>query len=198
MLKVDLTKAFDSIRWDFIIWILRAISIPEIFITSIYQCISTASFSVSINGASCGFFRITRGIRQGDPMSPYMFVLAMEGLSRLLGSRFEPGNIGYHPRTYELKISHLMFADDVMIFFDDSSGSLHGITECLDDFASWSGLRINISKTELFHTGLNPSDSRDISAYGFPIGTLPIRYLGLPLMSRKLRISISRLILVLI
>lgn len=65
MLKVDLIRAFDSIRWDFIIGILRAIfSVPENFITWIYECISTASFSVSINGASGGFFTSIRGIRQ--------------------------------------------------------------------------------------------------------------------------------------
>lgn len=136
MLKVDLKKAFDSVRWDFIIGIIRALSIPETFINWIYQCISTATFSVSINGASAGFFNSTRGIRQGDPMSPYLFVLTMEGLSRLLYSRYEYGSIGYHPRTSEVKISHLMFADDVMVFFDGKADSLHGITECLSDFAS--------------------------------------------------------------
>lgn len=76
-----------------------------------------------------------------------------------------------------------------MIFFDGSSDSLHGITECLNDFASLSGLRVNRNKTELFYTGLNTSETNAISAYGFPTGSLPIRYLGLPLMSRKLRIS---------
>ena len=108
MLKVDLSKAFDSIRWDFILGILRAISIPAPVITWISQCISTASFSVSVNGASGGFFNSTKGIRQGDPMSLYLFVLAMEGLSRLLRSRYDLGSIGYHPGTSDLKISHLM------------------------------------------------------------------------------------------
>lgn len=189
MLKVDLKKAFDSVRWDFIIGSLRAISIPETFITWISQCISTAYFSVSINGSIGGFFNSTKGIRQGDPVSPYLFVLAMEGLSRLLYSRYESGSIGYHPRTSELKISHLMFADDVMVFFDGKADSLHGITECLMDFASWSGLSMNINKTELYHSGLDATEANEISLYGFTTGTLPVRYLGLPLMSRKLRVS---------
>ena len=120
----------------------------------ISECLSTASFSVTVNGASGGFFHSTKGIRQGDPLSPYLFVLAMECLSRLLRSRYESGSIGYHPRTEGIKLSHLMFADDVMIFFDGCSNSLHGISECLDDFASWSGLHMNTAKTELFTTGI--------------------------------------------
>lgn len=76
-----------------------------------------------------------------------------------------------------------------MIFFDGSASSLHGINECMDDFASWSGLQMNMAKTELFHAGLNTNESAVIATYGFPIGSLPIKYLGLPLMSRKLRIS---------
>ncbi|XP_048611893.1 uncharacterized protein LOC106393218 [Brassica napus] len=130
MLKVDLRKAFDCLRWDFILASLRALAIPESYIRLISECLSTASFSISINGALGGFFNSTKGIRQGDPMSPYLFVL--------LAARFDTGNIGYHPRTENVKISHLMFADDVMIFFDGNNNSLHGIAECLDDFASWS------------------------------------------------------------
>lgn len=88
-----------------------------------------------------------------------------------------------------MAISHLMFADDVMIFFDGSSNSLHGIAECLDDFASWSGLSMNATKTELFTAGLDQTESSALMGYGFPSGSFPIRYLGLPLMSRKLKIS---------
>lgn len=113
----------------------------------------------------------------------------MEALSRLLHSRYQAGWISYHPKTAELQISHLMFADDVMIFFDGSCNSLHEISECLDDFASWSGLEMNKEKTELFTAGLDQQESFAISRLGFSSGSLPIRYLGLPLMSRKLKIS---------
>ena len=189
MLKVDLRKAFDSVRWDFIIAALRAIAIPESYISLISECLSTASFSVCVNGATGGFFKNTKGIRQGDPLSPYLFVLSMECLSRLLLSRYESGIIGYHPRTEQLRISHLMFADDVMVFFDGTSNSLHGIAECLDDFASWSSLHMNTNKTELFTSGVDQVESAAIASYGFSSGQFPIRYLGLPLMSRKLKIS---------
>lgn len=80
-----------------------------------------------------------------------------------------------------------MFADNVMIFFDGSSSSLHGIYETMDDFAGWSGLHLNREKTMLFHAGLSPFEARDIAAYRFPKGSLPVRYLGLPLQARKLK-----------
>lgn len=189
MLKVDLRKAFDSVRWDFIISALRALAIPEIFINWIQQCISTPSFTISVNGRTSGYFKSTKGLRQGDPLSPYLFVLAMEVFSKLLHSRFEAGYIHYHPKTSELSVSHLMFADDVMIFFDGGCSSLHGISEALDDFASWSGLHVNRDKTHLYIAGTDQSEAHSIAGFGFPEGSLPIRYLGLPLMCRKLRIA---------
>ena len=189
MLKVDLSKAFDSIRWDFILGTLRALSIPEIFINWISQCITTPTFTIAVNGVSSGHFSSSKGIRQGDPMSPYLFVLEMEAFSRLLQCRYDENIILYHPHTAQLKLTHLMFADDVMVFFDGSCNSLHRINECLYHFASWSGLHTNTAKTELFHSGLNVDEAEDLACFGFPIGSLPIRYLGLPLMSRKLKIS---------
>lgn len=113
----------------------------------------------------------------------------MEVFSRLLHSRYESGYIHYHPNTDALNISHLMFADDVMIFFNGSSSSLHGVSETLDDFASWSGLEMNHDKTQLFHAGLNQSETNVIARYGFQAGSFPIKYLGLPLMYRKLRVA---------
>lgn len=136
MLKVDLWKAFDTLRWDFITGTLRALSILTKFIQWVYQCLSIASFTISINGSSSGYFNSSNGIRQGDPISPYICVLAMESFSRLLLSRYEFGLIGYHPRTADINLTHLMFADDVLIFFYGSNNSLHGISDCLDDFAS--------------------------------------------------------------
>lgn len=85
-----------------------------------------------------------------DPMSPYLIMLSMEVFSRLLQSSFEEGNIGFLPKTEEIGISHLMFTDDVMIFFDGSASSLQAIIEVLEHFADWSGLNMNKEKTQLF------------------------------------------------
>lgn len=81
-----------------------------------------------------------------------------------------------------------MFADDAIVFFKGTGKSLHGILECLDDFAYWSGLQMKPAKTELFTSDLDQSESLAIASYGFPSFKLLI-YLGLPLMSRKLKIS---------
>lgn len=189
MMKLDLRKDFDTVRWDFVLSALRALNCPEMFVNWISQCITTPTFSICINGVSGGFFKSTTCLRQGDPLSPYLFVLAMEVFSSLLRSRFEAGYVHYHPGTADLHISHLMFADDVMIFFDGGSSSLHGINEALEDFASWSGLCMNKDKTQLFIAGHNNLEYAAMASFGFPVCSLPIRYLGRPLMHIKLRIS---------
>ena len=195
MLKVDLRKAFDTVRWDFVIATLQALGMPVKFVNWISECITTTSFTICINGESGGYFKSMRGLRQGDPLSPYLFVLGMEVFSRLLKSRYDSGYIRYHPNAEPIDISHLMFADDVMVFYDGSSSSLHGISETLDDFASWSGLEINQSKSELFTAGLDQQEANTTMRYGFPMGSFLIRYLGLPLMHRKLKVSEYSLLL---
>ncbi|KAL0875497.1 hypothetical protein Bca101_025202 [Brassica carinata] len=167
------------------VWVLE---VPLKFINLIKQCLTTTQFSVAINGEPCGYFKGTRGLRQGDPLSPYLFVLALEVFSQLLRQKYSDGSIGYHPQTSELQVTHLSFADDLMIFSDGTVNSVNCIAETLEVFALWSGLRLNKSKTELYTAGLNNDETLDISRLGFNLGSLPIRYLGLPLMYRRLRI----------
>ena len=82
--KLDLEKAYDHINWDFLMTMMQKMGFGEKWTGWIRWCISTASFSILINGSPTGFFQSTRRLRQGDPISPYLFVLGMEAFSCLI------------------------------------------------------------------------------------------------------------------
>ena len=189
LLKVDIRKAFDSVSWPFILQVFHAADFPDVFINWIRNCITTTSFSINVNGELCGYFNGGCGLRQGDPISPALFNIAMEVFSSLLAERFEAGLIGYPPLGQNPEISHLCFADDLMIFFDGSCPSLDGIAAVLDEFRTLSGMGLNKEKTALFHAGMDDTETANLNASGFLMGSLPIRYLGLPLHHRRLRKS---------
>ena len=89
--KLDIEKAYDHVNWSFLFWLMEMMGFGAKWISWIQWCIGTVSFSVLINGTSSGFFKISRGLRQGDPLSPYLFVIVMEALSCLLKRAKEGG-----------------------------------------------------------------------------------------------------------
>lgn len=186
-LKVDIAKAFDTIRWEFIFQCLRSLHIPETFLRWLEACICTTSFSVAFNGTTHGYFKGKRGLRQGDPLSPYLFVLSMNCLSLALNRAAVEGRFNYHPKCKKTRLTHLCFADDLLIFSDGSLNSITNILEVLKDFENRSGLAVNIEKTSLFSAGLKPHELELIKqATNLSIGSLPIRYLGVPLCTKKM------------
>jgi hypothetical protein len=117
-LKVDLMKAYDSVSWEFILHSLGCFGAPSRFVNWIRTCISCPSFSISLNGSLVGYFQGKKSLSQGDPVSPYLFVLAMEILSRLLEDMAVANpRFSFHPRCSSLKLTHLCFADNLLIFF---------------------------------------------------------------------------------
>ncbi|GKV37600.1 hypothetical protein SLEP1_g45612 [Rubroshorea leprosula] len=186
-LKIDLMKAFDSVSWDFIFQILLSLGIPSQFVNLVKACVTTPKFSVVFNGNLCGYFSGEKGVRQGDPLSPYIFVVCMEVLSRMLNKVAEEGKFAYHPKCKNVQLTHLCFADDLMIFTDGSLASLNAIDAILMHFYKVSSLRVNYVKSELFCCGLSTSHTQLLAEkFGFKISTLPVRYLGVPLITGKL------------
>ncbi|XP_061955562.1 uncharacterized protein LOC133677489 [Populus nigra] len=186
-LKIDLKKAFDIISWQFIIKGLQCIGLPERMITWIRACISSAFFSVGINGSLHGFFPSSRGLRQGDPLSPYLFVIAMEGLGGMLRLVAQNPSFKFHWRCKQNSITHLAFADDLMVFCHADLASVELIRGALDSFASISGLIINHRKSSVFLSGVEDSIGLAITnCLQFQLGVLPVKYLGVPLISSRL------------
>lgn len=152
-IKLDISKAFDTVSWSFIEDTLRAMEYPDVFVSWIMKCISTAAFSVSVNGELEGFFTSSRGIRQGCSLSPHLYVIVSNVLSKLINKSVVEGQIGFHSQCREVNLSHLSFADDIVVFTDGSPASLVGTLQVFDEFASMSGLRINVAKSTVFAAG---------------------------------------------
>ena len=162
-------------------------NIPDQFVHWIHICLSTDAFSISVNGELEGFFPSTRGLRHGCALSPYLFVIAINVLSRLLNKAALAEKIGFNPTCSEVNLTHLNFADDIMIFTNGDPASLRGIFATLDEFAATSGLIINPAKSSIFMAGrITQAFQLDVNRLGIPVDTLPVRYLGLPLTTKSL------------
>ena len=147
--------------------------------------ISTVHFSILINGSPCGFFESSRRLRQGDPLSPLLFVLVMEALGRMLDKAVHDGHMsGFGVGCEEgrsLAVSHLLFADDTLIFCGADLDQVLFLRMILIWFEAVSSPKINLGKSELVPIGMVDNLDLLLIVLGCKKGTLPMKYLGLPL-----------------
>ncbi|GJR01111.1 hypothetical protein Tco_0524095 [Tanacetum coccineum] len=162
--KVDIQKAYDTVDWDFLKNILAGFGFHDRMIGWIMECVTTTSFSISINGSLHGFFKGKCGLRQGDPLSPYLFTLVMEILTLMLQRGVSNANLfSYHRYCSKLKLINLCFADDLFLFSYGDTDSVKVIKEAFNEFKEASGLILP-----------------------FKEGYLPVKYLGVPLVTSRL------------
>ena len=128
-----------------------------------------------------------KGLRQGDPLSPFLFAISMEYLSRKLGALKENPNFNYNPRCEKLSITHLMFADDLLLFARADMSSVDLMLKAFKEFSAASGLVANLDKSNVYFAGIN-DDEKDRLQHilHIPVGSFPFKYLGVPLQARKL------------
>jgi len=140
LLKLDLEKAYDRIRWDFLEETLQAAGLSSGWTRRIMECVANPAMSLLWNGEKTESFKPARGLRQGDPLSPYLFVLCMERLCQLID--FEVGNKNWKPINLSRggpKISHVCFADDLILFAEASVVQIRVIRRVLERFCLSSG-----------------------------------------------------------
>ncbi|KAL0444858.1 UNVERIFIED_CONTAM: LINE-1 reverse transcriptase [Sesamum latifolium] len=187
-MKVDLQKAYDTVEWDFLLATLQLYGFPPTFIKWIEECVTTCSFSVCLNGTIHGFFGGARGLRQGDPMSPYLFVLVMEVLRMILQQLIEQDEeFTFHWKCRDIGLFQLSFADDLLLFSSVDESSVGLFHRGLQVFAGLSGLCANPARSQLIISkSAHTHREQLLHLLGFQEGTLSVRYLGLPLISSRL------------
>ncbi|XP_026420576.1 uncharacterized protein LOC113316631 [Papaver somniferum] len=149
-IKLDMSKDFDRVEWYFLIANLKSLGFCNGWCKMIEQCISTLSTSILLNGAPGKLYYPQRGLRQGDPLSPYLFILCMEALSRSLRTAEKPNLIhGFQVTKASPAVSHLFFADDCLIFIKDRIREANKLASIIDQFSKFSGQAGNFEKSSL-------------------------------------------------
>eukprot|EP00253_Pinus_taeda_P017519 PITA_17519 len=184
LLKIDLSKAFDSISWDYMQKVLHAFGFDNAWIRWVSSLISSAFFSILINGIPTSTFRASRGIRQGDPLSPFLFIIMAEGLGRSIKNAIQTQELKGITLHQASTVSHQQFVDDNMIFGYSSVQEARTLNALLLLFSKASGTLINSVKSQIFFFNTHPTTQRAIARIlGFSIASLPSKYLGAPLFA---------------
>ncbi|KAK6791450.1 hypothetical protein RDI58_010531 [Solanum bulbocastanum] len=184
VIKLDMAKAYDRVSWSYTCLILRKMGFDENLIDMIWRIMANNWYSIIINGKRHGFFHSTRGLKQGDPLSPALFILGAEMLSRSLNQLHQnPQYHGFYMEERGPQINHLSFADDIIIFTSGRRQSLKLIMHTLATYERTSGQLINKTKSHFFlHSNAFRTTCDRIRKYtGFQQKETPISYLGCPL-----------------
>ncbi|XP_019241491.1 PREDICTED: uncharacterized protein LOC109221464 [Nicotiana attenuata] len=145
MIKIDLQKAYDSVEWIFLQQVMEEIGFPTGFIKWIMECIKTVSYSVLVNGEPTEPFEAAKGLRQGDPISLFLFAIVMEYLSRSLAELGKEAKFQYHPRCKKLGITHMSFADDLLLFARGDLTSIVAMYQITANISSWTAKKPSYS-----------------------------------------------------
>ncbi|KAJ6844953.1 uncharacterized protein M6B38_288325 [Iris pallida] len=188
-----MSKAYDRVSWRFLIKVLHKLGFNWTWIDLIYWGISNCWYSVTVNRCRGGFFRSGRGLRQGDPISPALFIIAHDALSRQISYLSLRRHIkSFSGRADELKISYLFYADDSLIFMNGDIDGVETLMQTFQNYTDISGQVINYSKSSLIISQKpHMSSQADTIAMAtwFTKAALPITYLGVPLFRGRAKMD---------
>ena len=183
-IKIDLEKAYDRLKWHFIRDVLELCRLPPFLIKLTMSCVSSSSISILLNGGKIEPFHPSRGIRQGDPLSPYLFIMCMEVLGFLISRRskenlWDPVRASRGGQAF----SHLFFADDLVLFAKADLWNCTSVHETLDTFCELSGQKVNLNRSKAYFSPNISPESREEMCGVLGIHSTPNlgKYLGFPI-----------------
>ncbi|GJY41345.1 RNA-directed DNA polymerase, eukaryota, reverse transcriptase zinc-binding domain protein [Tanacetum coccineum] len=189
--KIDIQKAYDTVNESFLETILTYFGLPGKMIQWIMMCVKTTSFTINVNGELCGFFKGERGLRQGDPMSSYLFTLVMECFTLMMEKNVQRNpNFQFHFGCKGMKLTHVCFADDLLVLCHGDVESVTVVRDTIDEFSKCSGLLPNFYKSTIFFRSVKDEIQKEIlEILPFEKGKLPMKYLGVHLTTKRLGIK---------
>ncbi|WVZ92280.1 hypothetical protein U9M48_038358 [Paspalum notatum var. saurae] len=180
-IKLDIAKAFDSVRWEYLLELMQQLGFGQKWRDLISYLWASTTSRILLNGALGHPIQHRRGLRQGDPLSPMLFILAMDPIQRILDRATQQGlltPIGRDP----IKIRTSLYADDAALFVRPIQQDLENLQRILDHFGAATGLKTNIQKTSIHKIRCENIDVEHmLQQFGGQIGTFPRKFLGLPL-----------------
>lgn len=184
VVKLEMTKAYNRVSEIFLTRVLRKFGFLKVMIDTVWRLISKNWYSVLVNGQSYGFFQSTRGLNQGDPLSPALFILSVEALSRGLNILHRDTDYsGYCLPKWSLEINHLAYADDTILFTSADPQYIRKLIKVIREYEINSGQLVNNSKSRFYVHDKMPNSiiNRIKRRTGIKKGKFPFIYLGCPI-----------------
>lgn len=184
-LKIDMEQAYDRMSWSTLTRVMHEFGFPEIFQRWVLNCICNPRFSLLINGKCSDWIMAKCGFRQGCPLSPYLFILCSELMS--LACRNAGSTIGVPIARGGPSVSHLLYADDILVFAEASMTAAKNIATILGNYCAWTGQRVNVMKSAVMFSKstVNWKKNRIANFLGYR-KVAEVDYLGIKLAMRKL------------
>ena len=162
VIKLDLEKAYDRLEWSFVRSMLFSFGFHKDTVELVMSCISSTPAFLLFNGSKLESFNPSRGLRQGDPISPYIFILCMEFLSSLINKKCEEGKwVKVKASCSGPGFSHSFFADDLLLYAKADRGNCEAIVEVLEEFCELTGQKISRVKSKVFFSPNTPEETKE-------------------------------------
>lgn len=182
-LKLDMSKAYDRVEWNFLHAMCLKLGFDCSWIDLIMRCVTSVKYYILLNGQPTDSFSPQRGLRQGDPLSPYLFLLCAEGFSAFIRKAESRGSLtGVRIVRNAPPILHLFFADDIILFFKSTLEEVNVVKGIIATYEGASGEKVNMDKLELFASGNIYENTKNDRGRQFGARTVEgySKYLGLP------------------
>lgn len=190
LFKVDFEKAYDSISWAFLVYMMSRMGFDEVWIGWIRSCLAKSSMSVLGNGSPTTDFQIHRGLKQGDPLAPFLFLIVAEGLAGLVYKAVDVGCFKGFEVSNTLNFSILQYANATILLGNGSLENLWSIKTIFRSFEMVSGLKVNFHKISLIGINLSEFFLQSVSDFLFcDTRSIPFKFLGIPVGANPRRMS---------